>query len=134
MHGTYANITNKIFILQKKGCRAIHNLPFNIHTTEYFKNGTKIKLTDLCESQIFKHLFNCLNFNANISQKHYVIHTYPTRNHNKFIVPKYNMSKSEMSINFKSIKVTKLPADIRTSDSLNAFMDNLRNYYYLSRY
>ena len=36
-HGTYANITNKIFILQKKACRAIHNLPFNTHTTEYFK-------------------------------------------------------------------------------------------------
>ena len=38
-HGTYANITNKIFILQKKACRAIHNLPFNTHTTEYFKNA-----------------------------------------------------------------------------------------------
>ena len=38
------------------------------------------------------------------------------------------MKKSEMSINFKSIKVwNKLPSDIRTSDSLNVFMDNLRN-------
>ena len=44
------------------------------------------------------------------------------------------MRKSEMSINFKSIEVwNKLPADIRTSDSLNVFMDNLRNYF-LSRY
>ena len=44
------------------------------------------------------------------------------------------MRKSEMSINFKSIQVwNKLPADIRTSDSLNVFMDNLRNYF-LSRY
>ena len=40
-----------------------------------------------------------------------------------------NMRKSEMSINFKSIKVwNKLPADICTADSLNVFMDNLRNY------
>ena len=39
------------------------------------------------------------------------------------------MRKSEMSINFKSIKLwNKLPADIRTSDSLNVFIDNLRNY------
>ena len=39
------------------------------------------------------------------------------------------MRKSEMSINFKSIKVwNKLPADIRTSNSLNVFMDNSRNY------
>ena len=35
------------------------------------------------------------------------------------------MKKLEMSMNFKSIKVwNKLPADIRTADSLNVFMDN----------
>ena len=39
-----------------------------------------------------------------------------------------------MSINFKSTKVwNKLPADIRTWDSLNVFMNNLRKYF-LSRY
>ena len=64
--------------------------------------------------------------NANILPKHSDIHNYSTRNNNKFIAPKCNMRKSEMSINFKSIKVwNKLPADIRTSDSLNVFMDNL---------
>ena len=42
------------------------------------------------------------------------------------------MRKSEVSINFKSIKVwSKLPADIRTSGSLNVFMDKLRNYFLL---
>ena len=38
-HGTYANINNKIFILHKRACRAIHNLPFNTHTIKYFKNA-----------------------------------------------------------------------------------------------
>ena len=133
-HGTYANITNKIFILQKKASRAIYNLPFNTHATEYFKNEKKLKLTDLYESQISKQMFNCLNLNANSLPKHSDIHNYPTRNNNKFIAPKCNMRKSEMLINFKSIKVwNKLPADIHTSDSLNIFMDNLRNYF-LSRY
>ena len=57
------------------------------------------------------------------------IYNDPTRNNNKFIAPKCNIRKSEMSINFKSIKVlNKLPADIHTLDSLNVFMDNLRNY------
>ena len=51
-HDTYANITNKIFILQKKACLAIHNFPFNTHKTEYFKNAKFLKLTDLYESQI----------------------------------------------------------------------------------
>ena len=91
-------------------------------------------MTDLYESQISKHMFKCLDLNANILRKHSDIHNYPTRNNNKFIAPKCNMRKSEMSINFKSIKVwNKLPSDIRTSDSLNVFMDNLRNCF-LSRY
>ena len=65
-------------------------------------------------------MFKCLNLNENILPKHSNIHNYSTRNNNKFIAPKCNMRKSEMSINFKSIKVwNKLPADIRTSDSLN---------------
>ena len=75
-----------------------------------------------------------LNLNANIVLKHSDIHNYHIWNNNKFIAPKCNMRKSEMSINFKSIKIwNKLPADICTADSLNVFMDNLRNYF-LSRY
>ena len=109
-HGTYANITNKILILQKKECKVIHSLPVNTHTTEYFKNANILKL----ESQISKHMFKCLNVIAHILPKHSDIHNYPTRNNNKFIAPKCNMRKSEMSMNFKSIKVwNKLPADIR---------------------
>ena len=42
-HDAHANITNKIFILQRKVSRAIHNLPFNTHTTEYFKNSNIFK-------------------------------------------------------------------------------------------
>ena len=76
-------------------------------------------------------MFKCLNLNVNILPKHSDIHNYPTRNNNKFIAPKCNMRTLEMSINFKSIKVcNKLPADIRTSDSLNVFMDNFMNYYF----
>ena len=79
-------------------------------------------------------MFKCFNLNANILQKHFDINNYSTWNNNKFIAPKCSMKKSEMSLNFKSIKVcNKLPADIRTSDSLNVLMDNLRNYF-LSRY
>ena len=117
-------------ILQKKAYRAIHNLPFNTHTTEYFKKSNILKLTDLYESQITHKKFKCLNLNANILPKLSIIHNYYIRNNNKFISPKYSLRKSEMFRNFKSIKVlNKLPADIRSSNSLNVFMDNLKNYY-----
>ena len=36
-----------------------------------------LKLTDLYESQISKHVFKCLNLNANILPKHSDIHNYP---------------------------------------------------------
>ena len=80
-------------------------------------------------------MFKCLNLNANIFPEHSDIHNYYTTNNNKFIPPKCNMKKFEMSINFSSIKASplnELPDDIRTSDSLNVFMDNLM--YYLSLY
>ena len=79
--------------MEKKVFMVIHNLPFNTHTTEYFKNANFLKLTDLYESQISKHMFKCLNLNANILPKHSDIHNYSTRNNNKFIAPKYNMKK-----------------------------------------
>ena len=111
-------------------CELCEYLPFNTHTTEYFKNAKKFKLTDLYEYQISKHMFKCLNLNANILPRHSDIHNYPTRNNNKFIAPKCNMRKSEMSINFKSIKVwNKLPAGVCTAVSLNVFVDNLRKYF-----
>ena len=57
-------------------------------------------------------MFKCLNLNANILPRHSDIYYYPNRYNNKFIAPKCNMRKLEMSINFKSIKVrNKRPAD-----------------------
>ena len=46
-------------------------------------------------------MFKCFNLNANILPKHFDIHYYCTRNNNKFIAPKCNIRKSEMSVNLK---------------------------------
>ena len=71
-----------------------------------------LKSRSIC--QMFK--FKCDYFFLKQSD----IHNYSTRNNNKFIAPKCNMRKSEMSINFKSIKVwKKLTPDICTSESSN---------------
>ena len=72
-----------------------------------------LKSLNIC--QMFK--FKCYYFTKTFRY-------YSTRNNNKSIAPKCSMRKSEISINFKSIKVwNKLPADIRKSDALNVFMD-----------
>ena len=60
---------------------------------------------DLYESQILKNMFKYLNLNVNILFKHSDTHNYNTTNANNIRAPKCNMKKSEMSINFKSIKV-----------------------------
>ena len=102
------------------------------HTTEHFKSSKTFKTSRF--DMNLKSLNICLNLNANILPKHSDSHNYSTRNNNEFIAPKLNMKKSKMSINFKSIKIwNKLPVDIRTSDSLNVFMDNLWTHC-LSRY
>ena len=46
-------------------------------------------------------MFKCLTLNANILPKHSDIHNYSTKNNNKFITPKSNMRKSEISIKFQ---------------------------------
>ena len=68
-------------------------MPFNTHTTECFKHAKILKLTDLHESQISKHMFKCLNLNTNILPTHSDIHNNATRYNNKFKVPKCNMKK-----------------------------------------
>ena len=101
------------------GCR--RSGPADLYTLRWFS----FSCTSSCKDQ-YSHL------NENILPKESDIHNYPTRNNNKFITRKCNMRKSEMSINFKSIKVyNKPPADIRTSESLNVFMDNLRTTSFL---
>ena len=65
-----------------------------------------------------------LKLNPNILPKHSDILNYSNRNNNNHS-PKCNMRKTEMSVNFKSIQVwNKLSADMRTSDSINVFMNN----------
>ena len=85
---------------------AIHNLTFNTQLNtlkmQKFKTDRSIYMNI---KSLNIYIFKCLNLNTNILQKHSDIHNYPTTNNNKFIAPKCIMRKSEMSINFKSIKV-----------------------------
>ena len=50
--------------------------PFNTHTNEHFKNVKHLKLPDLNESQISKHMPKCSNLNDNILPKHCDINNY----------------------------------------------------------
>ena len=99
-----ANITNKIFILQKKPagpaiiCLSMLTQP---NTLKMQKN---LKLTDLYESQISKHMFKCLNLNTNILPKHSDIHNYSTRNNNKYKAPKCDMKNRKCVLISKVFK------------------------------
>ena len=45
--GAYLNTTDRIFVLQKKPIRCINALPYNHHTSHYFKDMQLLKLSDL---------------------------------------------------------------------------------------
>ena len=99
------------------------------------KQSNALKMPKFWNKQTYMHL-KSLNIRSNVQifileyfTATFWYSKFSTGNKNKFTATKCNMRKSEMSINYKSIQLwNKPPAVIRTSDSLNEFMDNLRNY------
>lgn len=134
-HGTYSNITENVFVLQKKACRAINHLPYNAHTCHYFKTTEILKLKDLYNFQLAVFMFKAIHTNQNIElrellQSHSDVHEYNTRFRDNLILPKYNRKKSEMCIHFKSVKVwLGLPLDVKCCSSLFIFKRKLKQFY-----
>ena len=62
-YSAFKNVTEKIFILQNKAIRATYNLPYNDHTSKYFKCGCLLKLPDLYNLKIASIMFKCINLN-----------------------------------------------------------------------
>ena len=101
-------LTSKISILQKKFIRAIHNLVYNAHTNEYFKQDSILKLHDLYKTQICTHLFSySLPSNNEFHYRlhsHANIHNHYTRNRHNLILPNYTKASSQSSFLNQSIK------------------------------
>ena len=132
--GSPANVHNAINILQKKSCRAVFRLPYNTHTSPYFKLLNCLKLIDVYRLQISVFLYKTLHMaqNANIYralQSHGSIHDHQTRNRDSFMIPRYRRTITQRSFLYQAIKFwNSLPPQLRDSPSLNIFKNNLHSY------
>ena len=60
-YATYKNATHKLLITQKRAIRAINNLSFNDHTSEYFKSNCILKINDQYNYQILVFMFKLIH-------------------------------------------------------------------------
>ena len=132
--GSFSNNTEKIFILQKKSIRAINCLPFCAHTNQYFSDMNLLKLNDLYCYKISILMFKIINSIENSDLDNFLIkfsdiHSYPTRNHNNYILPKYNKNRSKFCIDYQAIKTwNSLPDYLKATKSPLKFKKLLYNH------
>ena len=83
--GAPETVSERITIIQKKMVRALNSLPYNFHTSPYFKKMNLLKVKDLYNLQIGLNIYTAvsrgeLTFSSEI-------HEYNTRNRNKLGTP-----------------------------------------------
>ena len=132
-----ANITerNKIFVHQKKSMRAIHRLPFNAHTNEYFKSNKILKVNDLYKlslcSLVYRYTQPSVDLpSASRYQTISSIHSHNTRHNHNLVTPRYNLTKSQSSVLYNStIEWNCIPTEIQNCASLKSLKTRLKEYY-----
>lgn len=106
--GAYKNATEKIFVAQKKAIRATFNLPYNEHTTQFFKSFGVLKLKDIHLLKLASIMFKTLNYNSypflSIRlQTNADIHQHSTRISSRLRLPLYQRGKSQQSFIYQAI-------------------------------
>ena len=129
----YSN--NKLITLQKKAMRAVCNAPFNSHTNELFRSTGTIKLKDLYDYKIGIYMFKTLNLNYDSEllstlTKFRNIHSYSTRNKERYNLPKIKRDKCKNNINVIGPQMwNQLPPSIQKVKKIYNFKKILKNYY-----
>ena len=133
-YGAPQSVRAGVQILQKKAVRAVNNLPYNAHTSTYFKNGKILKLEDIYNLKVCAHVFNSIQCPDHFSSRliiHSDIHNYNTRNSNQFIVPFFRRSSSQCSFIFKALtEYNSLPIGIKQAENTKQFKKQLVGHYY----
>ena len=128
-------LTDKMFILQKKIIRIIHNAPVRSHTDNLFYNSNILKFPDLFLFQTGQFMYK-LNINElpniliNMFTKNNAIHNYPTRQSLRFHLPRTRtLFAQKKTISFYGPKYwNSLSHDIINSVSLNCFKIKLKKH------
>ena len=134
-YGTYQNHTEKLFVLQKKACRAVYKLPYNSHTSPYFRRMNVLKLEDIYNLKIASIMYETLNHNKyscihDQLVQHADVHPYATRNSQMYVLPRFNIGKSQKSLLYAGIKIWNVISGvINCETSFSIFKRQLISFY-----
>ena len=130
----YKNVTEPLFVLQKKAIRNVCNISYGSHTTDYFKSLKILKLCDLYNLKIsiimYKHFnhddYSFLNqyFLSNSS-----FHTHETRVGRMIRLPRYNRAKTQRSFVYAGIKAWNYLSTKLDYVSLDTYKKAILEYY-----
>ena len=133
--GTSACYTNRALKIQKAALRSVRNLPFNAHTSEHFKQLGLLKLPDIFKNRILLLIYSWLNFDTNPDLftdllQNSALHSHSTRHCNNLVIPRFHLSKTQMSVLFVGAKLwNALPDAIKSEKtSMSLFKQKLRQH------
>lgn len=129
-YGGPDSVSNRIVVLQKKIVRAMNNLSFNSHTHSFFSDMNILKVHEIYLMCLGTYMYkNNVKFTAASD-----IHEHNTRNRDGFIAPRYNLSVTQNSWKYQSIKLwSSLPNDVKNCKSIFKFKRALKSFF-LSQY
>ena len=108
-HGSPRCNHDRVFILQKKCMRAMNSLPYNTHTSPYFKSMNILKLEDLFKLKIILNIYDSPNISTQQD-----IHSHNTRNSHNLIVQRYNTSRIQHTWLYRGLQLwNSVPSNIR---------------------
>jgi len=140
MNSVWSNCSSthstKLVVLQNKSVRAIfseqYNPQANVHTIDLYKNNNILNYLNMCNYEgillIYK-IENNLIKNLISFKKNDQIHSYGTRNRDKFYLPKINNDYGKNSMDYKWVKMfNTIPNELKQINSLNLFKFELKRY------
>ena len=119
----------------EKTIRAVFKLIYNAHTNEYFKGNSIPKCNEMCKINLCCYLYKMLRsrnsrYFDQYLRTHSELHNHNTRNNSCLIIPRFNLSTSQNSFVFQSIKSwNSLPSSIKNSSNIRIFKLKLKKYF-----
>ena len=131
-YGAYKNITEYVNVMQKRCIRYINLLPYNHHSTNYFKQMNILKLADSYTYHLIIFMYRSLVIDRGrcpiTIQCQHDIHDHNTRDRALCTVPLYSRSKSQHSVSYRAVKAwNDLSSNIKKSRSLTQLKRSLRS-------
>ena len=122
---------DRLLKIRKSSIRIVNNLPFDSHTAIYFKQSKILNVSKLYKYHILLLVYKAVHFNKdpllfNHAITHSQVHTHLTRNADSLLLPRFNLSKTQICVSYVGTKLwNEIPFSIRMSNSFSIYRKKL---------